>query len=151
MPRGVLKPGLSWKLPIAAALAAAGPAFGAELTVTVAGIRNADGLVEICLFNRPDAFPDCGKDSSVLRRRIPAVPGQVRARFEGLAPGTYAVSVFHDEKRIGKVETNFLGIPRSGVGASNDPQARFGPPSFASAAFTLPDRAGAITVQMRYP
>lgn len=130
---------------------AAGPALAADLTVTIAGVRNADGLVEVCLFNRPDAFPDCGKDPAVQRRRVPAVQGQVHARFEGLAAGVYAVSVFHDEKRIGRVETNFLGIPRSGVGASNNPAPRFGAPTFQSAAFTMPDRASAITVRLQYP
>ncbi len=136
---------------VAATLLAAGPALAADLTVVVTGVRNTEGLVEVCLFSRPDGFPDCATDPSVLRRRIPATLGQVRAGFSGLAPGVYAVSVFHDEKRIGKVETNFLGIPRSGVGASNDPQPRFGPPSFASAAFTLPDRAAGVTLRMRYP
>ena len=125
--------------------------MGADLTVTVTGVRNAEGLVQVCLFSRPYAFPDCSADPTVLRQRVPAAAGQVRARFEGLAPGTYAVSVFHDEKRTGKVETNFLGIPRSGLGASNDPQPRFGAPTFQAAAFTVPDRPAAITLRMQYP
>jgi uncharacterized protein (DUF2141 family) len=43
--------------------------------------------------------------------------------FPGVAPNTYAVSVFHDENSNGKLDTNFMGIPREGVGASNG--ARF--------------------------
>lgn len=134
-----------------AAVLLASPVYAADLTVTVTGIRNAEGLVQLCLFARADGFPDCGNDTSVPRQRVPAVPGQVRVRFEGLAPGTYAVTAFHDEKRTGKVETNFLGIPRSGLGASNDPQGRFGPPSFGDAAFTVPNRPAAITLRMQYP
>lgn len=134
-----------------AATLLAGPAFAADLTVTVTGVRNADGLVQVCLFARRDAFPDCATDASVLRRRVPAAMGQVRAQFDGLRPGTYAVSVFHDEKQTGKIETNFLGIPRSGLGASNDPQPRFGAPTFEAAAFIVPDRPAAVTLRMQYP
>ena len=128
-----------------------GPSLAADLTVTVTGIRNADGLVQVCLFARREGFPDCAGDASVLRRRIPATPGQVQAQFNGLRPGTYAVSVFHDEKQTGRIETNFLGIPRSGLGASNDPQPRFGAPTFEAAAFIVPDRAVGVTLRMQYP
>ncbi len=125
--------------------------MAADLTVAVTGVRNQDGLLQLCLFDRPQAFPDCAGDPAVKRRNLPATPGTMRAVFENVAPGTYAVTVFHDEKRLGRVETNLLGIPRSGVGASNDPAARFGPPRFEDAAFTMPDRPAAIAITMRYP
>ena len=135
----------------ALALVLAGPTVAADLTVTVTGVRNADGLVQVCLFDRPNGFPDCSGDRSAQRKQAPAAPGEVRVRFEGVGPGVYAVTVFHDEKRTGRIETNFLGIPRSGLGASNDPQPRFGAPSFQDAAFTMPDRAAAIRLRMQYP
>jgi len=47
----------------------------------------------------------------------------------------YAVSVFHDENYNGKLDTNLLGIPREGVGASNDARGNFRPPKFGAAAF----------------
>jgi uncharacterized protein (DUF2141 family) len=56
-------------------------------------------------------------------------------RFAGIAPGTYAVSVFHDENANGKLDTNFMGIPREGVRASNNAKGHLGPPKFNAAAF----------------
>jgi uncharacterized protein (DUF2141 family) len=55
--------------------------------------------------------------------------------FFHVAPGTYAVSVFHDENSNGKLDTNLMGIPREGVGASNGARGHFGPPKFDDAAF----------------
>jgi uncharacterized protein (DUF2141 family) len=55
--------------------------------------------------------------------------------FPGIAPGTYAVSVYHDENSNDKLDTNFLGIPREGVGASNNARGHMGPPKFDSAKF----------------
>ena len=131
-------------------IAMAAPVQAATLTVTIATVRNASGLVEICLFSSPSGFPDCSADPAVQRRRLPATPGTVQATFD-IPPGVYAVTVFHDEKRLGKVETNLLGIPRSGVGASNNPVARFGPPGFRDAAFTMPAAPAGIVITLRYP
>ncbi len=128
----------------------AGPARTATLTVTVLPVRNDRGLVELCLFSGPRGFPDCAGDPTIQRRRLPAQPGTLRTTFE-VPPGTYAVTVFHDEKRLGRVETNFLGIPRSGVGASRDPVSHFGPPTFKAAAFAMPAGPAAITIALRYP
>jgi len=49
--------------------------------------------------------------------------------------GKYAVSVFHDENSNGKLDTNFLGIPREGVGASNNAKGHFGPRNSARQRF----------------
>lgn len=47
----------------------------------------------------------------------------------------YATSVFHDENSNGELDTNFMGIPREGVGASNGAKGHLGPPKFDAAAF----------------
>lgn len=134
-----------------AVMIGAGTAHAADLVVTVTGVRSATGQIELCLFRGPDGFPDCTANKSVRRAHVAATPGAVTATFTGLSPGLYAVSAFHDEKGLHRIETNFLGIPRSGLGASRDPPARFGPPSFRDAAFTLPEGRSAITFALRYP
>jgi uncharacterized protein (DUF2141 family) len=118
--------------------------------VRVEGVRNERGTVRLCLWTAPGGFPDC-TTAAARRENQPAAPGEMRFRLADLAPGTYAVTVFHDERNTGKVETNFLGIPRSGLGASNNPRARFGPPSFAAAAFRLTAKDGEISVRLVYP
>ena len=35
--------------------------------------------------------------------------------------GSYAASIQHDEDGDGKLKTNFIGIPKEGVGISNNP------------------------------
>jgi uncharacterized protein (DUF2141 family) len=48
------------------------------------------------------------------------IDGRAVCEFPGVTPGTYAISVFHDENSNGKLDTNLLGIPREGVSASNN-------------------------------
>ena len=42
-------------------------------------------------------------------------------RFNNLAPGSYVASVQHDEDGNGKLKTNFIGMPKEGIGLSNNP------------------------------
>ena len=70
--------------------------------------------------------------------------------FSGIALGTYAVSVFHDENSNGKLDTNFMGIPREGVGASNDAKGHLGPPKFDAAAFRFPGGRLEMKITIHY-
>ena len=85
------------------------------------------------------------------RGRVAAKSGSVSLRLSGLPAGTWAAAVYHDEAAIGHLQFNLLGIPKQGVGFSNDATMHFGPPSFAAAAFALPEAGGSITVQLHYP
>jgi uncharacterized protein (DUF2141 family) len=35
---------------------------------------------------------------------------------DAVTPGDYAISVFHDENSNGKLDRNFMGMPKEGVG-----------------------------------
>jgi uncharacterized protein (DUF2141 family) len=56
------------------------------------------------------------------------------------------VSVVHDENANGKLDTNFVGMPREGVGASNDAKGHMGPPKFNAASF--PYAAGRLDLKI---
>ena len=118
------------------------------LEVTVDGLRNARGDVVICIWRQQDeGFPNCAKGRPWKRLKAPATSPTVR--FSDVPPGTYAVSMFHDEKRMGRPQTNFFGMPTSGVGLANNP--RVGPtnrPTFDKAKVVVPDtKAIAITAK----
>lgn len=134
-------------LAILAGQGAALAADDASLTVSVTGLRNQKGQVHVCLTANAKAFPDCSKDSNAIKRTVRATEvGSIS--FSGLAPGTYALSLIHDENGNGKLDTS-LAIPREGFGFSRNPKIAFGPPKFSSAAFAL---HGNVTqsIKMKY-
>ena len=124
-------------------LAAADPA---ELTLEVRGLRNTRGLVHVCLTRDPHHFPDCQNDRQSLRRSVPAAQAG-RIILSGPS-GDYALAVVHDENGNGRLDTS-VGIPREGFGFSRNAPARFGPPRFADARFTLQGHQ-TMAVTMRY-
>jgi uncharacterized protein (DUF2141 family) len=79
--------------------------------------------------------------------QVKAEGGVVRIVLKDVAPGSYAIKAFHDVDRNGKLDTNFMGIPKEPYGFSNDAMGTFGPPSFEQASFKV--GAGSTTVRFK--
>jgi uncharacterized protein (DUF2141 family) len=102
--------------------------------VEISGVHSDKGQVLCALFSSAEAFPKKA-DKAVARLTAKVVERRAVCDFTGVASGTYAVSVVHDENSNGKLDTNFIGMPREGVGASNDAKGHMGPPKFSAASF----------------
>lgn len=130
---------------LALLLPAAAPTVSLEIDVQK--LRSQKGLLRICLTARPQSFPDCKNDAQALTRSVPA--SQTVVTFDGLAPGSYAAAIIHDENGNGKLDT-LMGIPREGFGFSRNPAIGFGPPRFDAARFAVGGEAAPQAVRMRY-
>lgn len=128
-----------------ALLAARAPT--ADIEVSIEKLRNRKGVLHLCLTREPAHFPDCKSDPRAVTRTAPATTGPIR--ITGLAPGGYALAIFHDENRNRKLDM-LIGIPREGFGFSRNPVVRFGAPKFRQVRIDL--RAGFTreTVRMQY-
>ncbi|MEE8622973.1 MAG: DUF2141 domain-containing protein [Alphaproteobacteria bacterium] len=135
-------------LGLAILLAAAGPAEAADLSVNVTGLRSGDGDVQFGLYATPETFPM--REGRLAGAAVKAKAKGVQAVFPDLAPGTYAVAVYHDENGNARFDQGFLGIPLEGYAFSNGASAFLGPPDFAEAAITVGTGAAEITIRMNY-
>ncbi len=126
----------------------AGAGAPGRVDLAVEGLRSAKGVVRICLTKNPAHFPNCNADPKAISRTLPTAQAK-RLSLPDLAPGTYALSLFHDENRNAKLDT-FAAIPREGFGFSRNPKIRFGPPDFAQVAFPIAAAPVQITVRMQY-
>ena len=55
--------------------------------------------------------------------------------IKNLNPGKYTFRYFHDENSNKKLDTNWLGIPKEGLGFSNNAKIKFGPPKHEKTLF----------------
>ena len=121
-----------------------------EIRVEVLGLRNDKGVVGCLLFTNADGFP---ADDTKAAQKVRAVieHGRTACVFDDPRAGTYAISYMHDENENGKLDTNFLGIPSEGFGASNDAHGAFGPPKFEEAKFEHTLGVGSQIAQLHAP
>jgi uncharacterized protein (DUF2141 family) len=121
----------------------------AALRVHVVNLRNSNGQVICTLFNSPIAFPS-DSTRAIGQIAVPIKDDAAVSRFGGLAPGKYALVVFHDENSNGRFDRNWLGLPKEGYAFSNNVRPVFAPPSFKAAAFDYVGDDQWLTLVMHY-
>lgn len=137
-------------------IAAAPTAHSGEtsnLRITIKQIKNGNGQILICLFQKPNDFPSCtGDGSGVKAYGTKAKKGSVTLTLNNLPVGVYAISAAHDQNNDGKIDKHFLfGYPTEGAGMSNYPKPLRSKPEFKTARFQLTKEPGAVEVIMHYP
>lgn len=117
--------------------------------VAIDGLHTDKGHVICSLYSSAEGFPKNDRKAIAHSKSLIA-NRHADCEFSGIQPGTYAISVFHDENSNGRLDTNFLGIPREGVGASNDARGHFGPPSFHDASFVYAGGSMDVKIVIAY-
>jgi uncharacterized protein (DUF2141 family) len=113
--------------------------------------RSEKGLVFCALWRNAEGYPE--RHDHAARDGMSASLDGRRARihFEAVAYGDYALACFHDENANRTLDTNLIGIPSEGTGASNGARGWLGPPSYEAARFSVsaggPDT---LTVRIDY-
>lgn len=120
-------------------------ATGAPIEIAVTNVRNARGRVHVDICPQASFLKDCPWSGEA-----PAQPGTTIVTIRNVPPGHYAAQGTQDENGNGKVDRALFGIPKEGVGFSNDAKIRMAPPKFAEAAFDHAGVAQRITFALRY-
>lgn len=94
-------------------------------------LKNQKGKILILLFSSKDGFPE---DAGKSRYSANIAPNKTHIIKE-LPFGKYALAVVHDEDNNGKMNLNFLGIPKEGYSFSNSKGNGLERPNFQKAEF----------------
>lgn len=123
------------------------PALAGDLRVTVKEVRSGVGRIMVALHAAKDGveFPD--QTGAVAAQWADAKGGAQEFVFTGLAPGRYAVAIYHDENGNGVMDKNFVGIPSEGYGFSRNARGFTGPPSFSGAAVDIAADKSRVTTE----
>ncbi len=119
-------------------------AEGKEITIETYNADSDEGMVFIALYNKEDHF----LKKPVFRESTAIANGKSEVVFKNILPGVYAVSVYHDENNNGKLDTNFIGVPKEATGTSNNAPARFGPPKWKDAKFEVKNEAIKLKIKL---
>ncbi|HEX5684516.1 MAG TPA: DUF2141 domain-containing protein [Ideonella sp.] len=136
---------------LATALAATMPALAAPdtgaLTVQATGFAHERGHAVAKLFAEGDDVFGPGRQTASAETHA----GQALFQWANLAPGRYAVIVFHDENDNGTLDHNLLRLPAEPLGFSNGWSLswRSGMPSFDKLQFQFTPDMPTVEVRVR--
>ena len=104
-----------------------------DLTVAISGLKNDTGFVQVGLFNSEGKFLKSiyKGSSSEIKSKVATVT------FLNIPKGVYAISAYHDKNKNGKLDMNFMGIPKEDIACSNNAKGFMGPPKYEDAKFNL--------------
>jgi uncharacterized protein (DUF2141 family) len=138
---------MKYFITIAALLAGAGAAAADDvnLRVVATNVKTDQGKLYVWVYDKKD---DWLSDRYRTQKSV-AVAGNRqddKVTVDLLLPaGEYALSIFQDVNDDGKLERNFIGLPKEPAGLSNNLRPKFGPPKYKDAAF--PVVVGTVTEQ----
>ncbi len=89
------------------------------------------------------------REDKALTRTVIATGDKTELSLPNIASGEYAVVVFADVNGNGKLDSNFIGIPKEPVAVSRDAKGKFGPPKFADAAFKVGEGITTQTINIQ--
>jgi uncharacterized protein (DUF2141 family) len=131
-------------LAAAAALSASSAAADPTVKVTVVGIKANQGFMMIALHSEK-----AWSGTPVARMKVAVNGTTMTVTLAAPTPGRYGIKMFQDVDSDGAMSTNIVGFPTEPIGFSNDAPLRFGPPSFADAAFDVGPSGAAQTITLR--
>lgn len=120
-------------------------AHATDLTVNVNDVKSAEGLVMAALYDSAGSF----LKQPVQFGAAPAAQGKTTIVIRDVAPGDYALAVFHDSNGNGKLDKNPMGIPIEPYGFSNNALGTMAPPSFESAKLSVPADGAVADINLR--
>ena len=122
----------------------------ARISVRISNFENNKGSCIVCIYDNAKSFSEKGgKPVSCLT--VPVDGKSAAAVFGNVRQGTYAIMVIHDANGNRKFDTNFLGIPKEGYGASQNKLPFAAAPKFEENKITVTENATTqCTIKLRY-
>ncbi len=120
-----------------------------NLNLNITALRSSKGSVLINLYRSEEGFPT-DQEKVWKSAKVPVITPTLGYMFENIPFGTYAITIAHDENGNGRLNMNFLGIPKEGTGTSNDARGSFGPPKFADAKFSHAKSETPVNIKLAY-
>jgi uncharacterized protein (DUF2141 family) len=105
------------------------------MEIKVTNIENGHGTLYIAILDSAEGWLKSDTESEPFRDITQTVSStdDLLINVQGLPPGQYAISLFHDLDSDSEMDKNFIGFPKEPFGFSA-PMGKFGPPTFDEAA-----------------
>ena len=121
------------------------------VVVKIEGLKGTEGVALVALYDSAESWLKVPKAAQVVRAKITG--SALTVELKGVKPGSYGVSVIHDENKNNELDMRWLPYPKpkEGSGASRDPDTKVGPPKWDGAKFDVAAEGTTVQVTIKYP
>jgi uncharacterized protein (DUF2141 family) len=117
--------------------------------IEIDGHHDGQGQFIVALFDSQEKFEAQQDPAYYLSIDNRDQKGKIQTlEFSSVAYGRYALAVFQDLNMNGKLDKNWMGIPKEPYGFSGEGNHKWRPPSFAEAAFTVSDGENRLRISL---
>lgn len=116
-----------------------------NITVKLENLQSDKGKVMIALYNSEETYME-----TRYQEALASISKDLKATavLKNVPPGTYAISVFHDENNNDKLDLKVMKIPKEPYGFSNNARGTLGPATYQEASFKLKGDT-TLTIELR--
>ena len=117
-----------------------------QIVVNVTELKLRKGEVHIALYDSEEHFMNT--DKMLVGKVVSVSPsGPVSVELGVFPYGDYAIALFQDLNKNGKLDTNLLGVPVEPYAFSNNTKVKWGPATFEEARFSLQQERLELDIQ----
>ncbi|MGB0922377.1 MAG: DUF2141 domain-containing protein [Alphaproteobacteria bacterium] len=132
------------------ALGMAGAAQAGPINLAVTEVENDKGHVVVAVYKKGDFSGSKDGPPPAYSDKAAAQAGAVNFTFAEVVPGDYTIVVFHDENDNEDVDTTWIGLPKEGIGFSNNAKINMGPPAESDMLFAVGDDGAEQSIALVY-
>ena len=120
-----------------------------SIHILVEGVDEIEGQIGILLFDNKEGFPT-ERSKAFKEVLIPLEEKRLEFSFHDLPYGNYAIAIMHDDNMNDVLDSNIFGIPKEGVGTSNNVKTFMRAPRFDEAMIVLDQPSMNTTIIINY-
>ena len=123
------------------------PPVEGTLLITVENVKVDQGKIMLAIYSDDQEFLSETNYRSIHHEVNEF--GTTKVEVPDLPFGMYAISIYHDENNNGKLDTNFMKIPKEPYGFSNNARGMFGPPKVKEVQFSFSTMEQEIMIEIK--
>ena len=123
--------------------------FSQHVEMEITNIQNAKGCIRVAIFRSDEDFKKEIPVKEFVFNKVGIKNGKMTVKFEW-KEGRYGFALLDDENEDGKMNYNFLGVPKEGYGFSNYEHTGLTKPSFSNFAVDIKHGLNKVKVNMQY-
>ncbi|MBB6111974.1 DUF2141 domain-containing protein [Mucilaginibacter lappiensis] len=120
-----------------------------ETPIKITDIRSGKGKIILNVFKDNDSYDKNQPYKKFTFDKKALINGTLTVHVE-IEPGVYGITLVDDENEDGKINKNFVGIPKEGFGFSNFFMTKMKKPSFDDFKVDLKSTEHKVDIKVKY-